>query len=637
MACVNPTQVLNLLQRLVTPKNFVEEAPAHRSFPRKKGKRLLISGNRDECSVLEGACQQLWDITVEEKVCEFLTGVKMSKGLWLVFEKRLLADPRSDRLLELSIGILANLTCFARSRLVLIKQDAVVSLLIQYLMTSNDPGVLNEILRCLHGLVHCIDKKVRKQFLRRIFTRQPCIERILELYSNSLNHDVLYGCILFIHDLLTSVKESKAAEIAGANNFTDCLLENIVMDHHLDDYFDKTFGVLLELTNPKRFPNVAQVVVETLVNTPRVIFILCAHVQNRTPPSTKAFLFFARIVDHTPNKKHILPLLDSCLLPALLQARHIPGINIIALLAIFQRIAAEALNQRAGFYIKVIEENPQIEEFLKELCHDEQLEEEEGSLKSQLTTRQQVERTLAKNALHNFATFLTTVHHSEGGLEKKPEPTPPDVPPPPIPADQIKGSFDVNTPNGRPQVTAALMTAASMPTPPTYAGPAIEQPVIGPPERPVIRPPREQSLIGPPARAQPRGMQRQTPRPAIVGAQQPQKPPIHFRPKIGPFSPAKPPISPPSLIGSTDIPKPVKLPKKTKDIKPVTRKTQRRRTIATPDILLPQRSAPTAKKRKATAISKPPSRTGPSSVLESDRAAVKRLKKQKGKKQNEAR
>jgi hypothetical protein len=631
MACVNPTQVLNLLQRLVTPKNFIEEAPALRSLTRNRGKRELSSRNRDECSVLEGACQQLWDITVEEKVCEFLTGAKMSKGLWLVFEKRLLADPRSDRLLELSIGILANLTCFARSRLILIKQDAVVSLLIQYLMTSNYPGVLNEILRCLHGLVHCIDKKVRKQFLQRIFTRQPCLERILELYSNSLNHDVLYGCILFIHDLLTTVKETRAAEIAGANNFTDCLLENIVMEHQLDDYFDKTFGVLLELTNSKRFPNVAQVVVETLVNTPRVLFILCAHIQNRTPPSLKAFLFFARIVDHTPNKKHILPLLDSTLLPALLQSRHIPGINIIALLAIFQRIAAEALNQRAGFYIKVIKENPQIDEFLKEMCHEERIEQEEGSLASQLTTRQKVERTLAKNALHNFAVFLTTVHHSEGGLEKKPEPEPLDIPPPPIPADQIPDSLEVQTPiEGR----ATLMITAPSPKPPIYARPPIEQPVIGPPERPVIGLP-EQPVIGPPSRPEaPRIMLAPTPRSSLGAPPQPQtRPLLRFRPKIGPFQPAKPPISRPPIANSPNIAKPVKSLKKTKDLKPVTRKTQRRRTIATPDILVPQRSAVTTKKRKATAISRPPSRPGPSSVLENDRAAVKRLKEQKGKKQ----
>jgi len=627
MACVNPTQVLNLLQRLVTPRNFIEEAPPRRSLPGSSGKRLLIPENRDECSVLEGACQQLWDITVEEKVCEFLTGAKMSKGLWLVFEKRLLADPRSDRLLELSIGILANLGCFARSRLVLIKQDAVVSLLIQYLMTSNDPGVLNEILRCLHGLVHCIDKTVRKQFLRRIFERQPCIERILELYSNSLNHNVLYGCILLIHDLLTTVKEEKAAEIASANNFTDCLLDNIVMDHHLDDYFDKSFGVLLELTNSKRFPNVAQVVVEALVNTPRVIFILCAHVQNRTPPSLKAFLFFARIVDHTPNKKHILPLLDSRLLPALLQARHIPRINKIALLAIFQRIAAEALNQRAGFYIKVIKENPEIEEFLKDHCHEERLEKEEGSLAAQLTTRQQVERTLAKNALHNFAVFLTTVHHSEGGLEKKPEPTPLDIPPPPVPADKVNGSVEVKTSNIAPHMAVQMITPAPLPKSQPYVSHPRQKPRIGPPERPIIGPP-EQPMTAPPTRT--------SPPPRLV----PCKPPLthpnqNFRPKIGPFLRAKPPISPPSIITSTDNIKLVKPLKKTKDIKPVTRKTQRRRTIATPDILLPQRSAANTKKRKATAISKPPSRTGHCSVLQSDRAAVKRLKQQKGKKQKE--
>merc|ERR1719334_940982 len=161
--------------------------------------------------------------------------------------------------------------------------------------------------------------------------------------------------------------------------------------------------------------------------------------------------------------------------------------------------------------------------------------------------------------------------------------------------------------------------------------------MIGPPERPVIRPP-EQPMIGPPSRPEaPRVMLAPPPRSSIGVPPRPQtRPPLRFRPKIGPFQPAKPPISPPPIADSSNIVKSVKSLKKTKDIKPVTRKTQRRRTIATPDILVPQRSAVTAKKRKATAISKPPSRTGPCSVLESDIAAVKRLKKQKGKKQKEA-
>merc|ERR1712060_403414 len=269
-------------------------------------------------------------------------------------------------------------------------------------------------------------------------------------------------------------------------------------------------------------------------------------------------------------------------------------------------------------------DNPQIEDFLKDFCHEERLEKEEGSLAAQLTKRQQVERTLAKNALHNFAVFLTTVHHSEGGLEKKPEPTPLDIPPPPIPADQVNGLLEVKTLNKAPQVGVQMITPAPLPKQQPYASHPRQQPIIGPLERPIIRPP-EQSMTGPLTRTAPPPLRRLAP----------PKPPLphpnqHFRPKISLFLRAKPPICPPSINTSTDIIKPVKPLKKTKDIKPVTRKTQRRRTIATPDILVPQRSAANTKKRKATAISKPPSRTGPCSVLESDIAAVKRLKKQKG-------
>lgn len=147
-------------------------------------KTLLQLNNLKWGKHLEEDLCFLWDMTLEDCVCEYLFGLKYPSIACTV----ILNNPDENRLIEILIGILANMYC-SKCKKEMETEDVQT---ISSVFATDDPLILIQIVRFFKSFCYKLDDYN--------IINSDVVEKFTYIFSNSLNKELLKLSLSFIAD-----------------------------------------------------------------------------------------------------------------------------------------------------------------------------------------------------------------------------------------------------------------------------------------------------------------------------------------------------------------------------------------------------------------------------------------------------
>ncbi|XP_064480392.1 protein saal1-like [Ornithodoros turicata] len=141
----------------------------------------------------------LWDMSANSDVAHFLQEFKASEIFLQV-----ISTSKSPRMVEILVGILANMAVFPDLSLALSQQSDLLRTAL-YLLGSTDTPTLIQVVRLCHACLS--NQEALKMWLDAIKGSSSCLSDVQFMLSNCLNGEVLKTCIQALDCLLDQDSE----------------------------------------------------------------------------------------------------------------------------------------------------------------------------------------------------------------------------------------------------------------------------------------------------------------------------------------------------------------------------------------------------------------------------------------------
>ncbi|KAL7050391.1 hypothetical protein ACKWTF_004062 [Chironomus riparius] len=135
---------------------------------------------------LENKLEILWDTTIEKDVVELLLNYGLLDIAGVIIE-----STEDDRLIEILLGIIANMACHKETREQLCNSTDVMGVILNQL-TSNDPLVLHQLMRLLHSAILFENSGDETVWFNNHFKKcEDFVEKFSFILANSTSNTLL--------------------------------------------------------------------------------------------------------------------------------------------------------------------------------------------------------------------------------------------------------------------------------------------------------------------------------------------------------------------------------------------------------------------------------------------------------------